>query len=162
MKQLGPHWIYLYLYVDDIKWFYDPAVEQEVLRLIAAINEKYALNDTTSGREFTGMTIFDEGENVILEQSVFAAQIVADHWIQPSTYKSYAIPMSPDQPEDFDLLQDLTPDEKLEMTDMPYRTVIGKLMYLAYGSRPDLAFSHALHRNRDHVTGKQFNTYWDT
>jgi hypothetical protein len=139
-KHFRDNLIIFYLYVDDFRWFYhdNEETEAEVLRMLSHI--KYDIRDTTDNREFLGLNIYKKGDSMLIAQSVFAQEIVSEHFVMPSPPCRFFTPMRSDLGSDFDVLRDLTVDEASVMTDKPYRTVVGKLMFLACGSRPDISF----------------------
>ena len=79
---------------------------------------------------------YNDNGDTFLSQTAYIDQIVAD-FPETSTHK---IPMQQNiQPDAQHCPQD--EHQKEEMSKIPYRKYLGKLLYLALGTRPDIAFA---------------------
>ncbi|UYV84129.1 hypothetical protein LAZ67_X001289 [Cordylochernes scorpioides] len=136
--------IYTYLdkaiiavYVDDLALFGE---SEEILRNIEQkINERFRVKNLGAIRNFLGVQIgYPDEETVVLSQSTYVKSILQKFNMiecRPvSTPLDISFPISKgDCPTD--------EEEKERMKAIPYRELIGSLLYLANCTRPDLMFS---------------------
>ncbi|UYV68112.1 hypothetical protein LAZ67_5003088 [Cordylochernes scorpioides] len=136
--------IYTYLdkaiiavYVDDLALFGE---SEEILRNIEQkINERFRVKNLGAIRNLLGVQIdYPDEETVVLSQSTYVKSILQKFNMiecRPvSTPLDISFPISKgDCPTD--------EEEKERMKAIPYRELIGSLLYLANCTRPDLMFS---------------------
>ncbi|UYV73752.1 hypothetical protein LAZ67_11000718 [Cordylochernes scorpioides] len=136
--------IYTYLdkaiiagYVDDLVLFGE---SEEILRNIEQkINERFRVKNLGAIRNFLGVQIdYPDEETLVLSQSTYVKSILQKFNMiecRPvSTPLFISFPISKgDCPTD--------EEEKERMRAIPYRELIGSLLYLANCTRPDLMFS---------------------
>lgn len=121
--------VWLILYVDDILV---TGNTNKVEETINALSKKFQAKDMGQVREFLGMTIKGSEENLFISQSKMVERILKQFNMEQC--KGAVTPME----EGFQL------DEDQEIIqNVPYRQLIGSLLYLSTTSRPDITYSVA-------------------
>ncbi|UYV62003.1 hypothetical protein LAZ67_1007460 [Cordylochernes scorpioides] len=136
--------IYTYLdkaiiavYVDDLALFGE---SEEILRNIEQkINERFRVKNLGAIRNFLGVQIdYPDEETVVLSQSTYVKSILQKFNMIECRPVSTPLDIS------FPISKGICPtdeEEKERMKAIPYRELIGSLLYLANCTSPDLMFS---------------------
>lgn len=123
--------VYLILYVDDMMICSNcDKIIDDIKKELA---REFSMKDLGSIRHFMGLNIQynqDEGE-MYIDQSNYIRKILNKFGM--SDCKSRATPM--------ETRIEFIKQEDDETTSQPYRELVGSLMYLVLGSRPDLCFA---------------------
>jgi len=126
------------IYVDDIFIFSNES--SSITETIEAIGKKYEIKDLGETQHVLGVKLDWKGPNSVqLTQRAYIESILKKYSMQEC--KGAATPLDPgikvskrDSPEKY--------EEKKEMSNVPYRELMGSLMYLAQYTRPsDIAFA---------------------
>lgn len=119
------------LYVDDMLFLSNDRCEMKTLKM--KMSEEFELKDMGNVVNFMGLQIKRDRNAGILNisQETYANSILKR--FEMSDCNPRAIPIEPKL--------DLSPGDPNERTNFPYRELLGSLMYLMLGSRPDLSFS---------------------
>lgn len=131
------HWLVAVIYVDDIFVFSNES--NSITEVIEAISKRYEVKDLGEIQHALGVKLdWRQVNSVRLTQRAYIESILKKYNMQEC--KGTPTPLDPrikiskkDSPE--------TLEEKEEMSDVPYRELIGSLMYLAQYTRPDIAFA---------------------
>lgn len=124
------------LYDDDVLVAHED--EAQVLRLMAALSLQYQVKDLGQPSQFLGMRIEHFEDTVLVSQAAYVQEILHRFAMLPC--RTHPTPMIPHTRLD-DLNEPPSADEATEMARMPYRQVVGSVLYLARVSRPDIAFT---------------------
>jgi transposase InsO family protein len=128
----------LSLHVDDMLFAYSNSCEMD--RIMNQLNDEFGIKDLGSPEQVLGIRIWhDEATNVVyLDQSVYIQELLVrfemenckqcDTPHQPGLYLSES--MCPN-----------TIDERRQMLTVPYRELVGALLYLSTRTRPDLSYA---------------------
>ncbi|KAE8905488.1 hypothetical protein PF005_g25106 [Phytophthora fragariae] len=125
------------LYVDDILVAHPQ--EEPVLRLLAGLFVKYQVKDLGMPSHFLGMRL-DRSPAGDFEVSQCAYIDEVLHRFAMDPFRPTNTPMVPNTRLD-ELTDEPDASEVELMRRMPYRQVVGSLLYLARISRPDIAFA---------------------
>jgi hypothetical protein len=119
--------IYLAVYVDDgLLMGMD---QKELNNLLVVINSKFEITSSAPDT-FIGMQLVREGQSVIISQKLYVEKLLDKYGMNDC--KASPIPMQPN-------LQLTKPEES--KPGIPYRELIGSLLFLARVSRPDIMFA---------------------
>lgn len=125
------------LYVDDILIGHPD--ESQVIRLMAALNIKYQVKNLGAPSQFLGMHIERPNDDeFLISQSAYIQEALYRFAMLP--VRPTPTPMVPHTRLDT-LTSAASDDEVAEMRKVPYRQVVGSLLYLARVSRPDIGFT---------------------
>jgi transposase InsO family protein len=131
----GANQVVLALYVDDMLIM--SASEEEVGVIKSLLSGEYKMKDLGEVNVVLGMRVRRSIKDgwLTIDQEEYAKEVLQKFGMWES--KPQQIPMS----TEMKLTQRDCPkeDEKYKMEDVPYRSVIGSLMYLMVSTRPDLA-----------------------
>ncbi|XP_072377816.1 uncharacterized protein [Diabrotica undecimpunctata] len=114
------------VYVDDIIL---TGHEQKIKEAIDILKNNFCAKDLGEVKNFLGITISRESGNLTLGQPKMISKILSSFGM--SDCKGAASPME----TNFQI------DNTLEVIDVPYRKLIGSLMYISTTSRPDIMFA---------------------
>ncbi len=125
------------VYVDDCEI---AATVSAKNRLIKQLRERFdAVKDLGALNEILGIKVIRGSDgSVHLSQPGFIVRLLQLAKLQDATTRP--IPMQPG----LNLTKSMAPttdEERLAMRDLPYRSILGSLLYLALGTRPDIAFA---------------------
>lgn len=125
------------LYVDDILVAHESAeVCEQMMKTLFA---KYQIKGMGEPRQFLGINVERIGKHEIrLSQTKYIDEVL--HRFEMENSKSTRAPMVPNTRLDLDIL-DYDEEERAEMRNVPYRSAVGALLYLARVSRPDIGFA---------------------
>ncbi|KAE9166832.1 hypothetical protein PF004_g29031 [Phytophthora fragariae] len=123
------------LYVDDILVAHQH--KEAVLRLLTALSIKFQVKDLGVPTQFLGTKIQRTESGIELSQTTYVEEILQRFAMSPT--RQADTPMVPNTRLEF--LDEPSAQEVEEMSKVPYRQVVGCLLYLARVTRPDLSFS---------------------
>lgn len=118
--------VWILIYVDDILV---TGNKNEVQRTINLLEQHFKAKDLGEVQNFLGMKIIRGEDNMKIEQTQFIEKLLKNFDMQ--SCKNKYTPME----------KGFLVDEKNEVIDVPYRQLIGGLMYLSTTSRPDITYS---------------------
>ncbi|CAM9929437.1 unnamed protein product [Choristocarpus tenellus] len=124
----------LFHYVDDISLTGD--FHEEIKRMKSNLLAKYEGRDLGTPDKLVGVAINRNEAGITLDQRFYAESIVREG-MGSTEVRSTSPPSSPGM----DLTTRRTDEEKLDQRYKPYRIILGKLMFLAGITRPDLSNS---------------------
>lgn len=137
---------FVVLYVDDMLICYND--EAAVTKLKSKLFKEFEMKDLGPVKNFMGLQIVKENNQLYISQSSFIDRILAKFGM--SDCNPIATPM--------EAKLKLTKAESNEFTNQPYRELLGSLMYLMIGSRPDICFSlNYLSRFQDKASEHHWN-----
>jgi hypothetical protein len=122
----------LVVYVDDILIMRHQDGESFANRIVEKINSKYEVKDMGEVDFYLGAKIHRNAQGIMIEQSGFANEVLKRFGMEDC--KEIATPME-------ERLELKSWSEGDELTDKPYRSLVGSLMYLYLVSRPDIGYS---------------------
>ncbi|KAH9455843.1 hypothetical protein Pst134EB_033422 [Puccinia striiformis f. sp. tritici] len=123
----GGEFVIIWLHVDD---GFVVGSSKELLRSLREAMEKELKIKWSEGyKRLVGINIKKEGGEVVLDQEKLAMQIVNDYERPIVTRRSTL----PDEP------LEVNPYDPVGSTE--YRSIVGSLMYLAGGTRPDMSYA---------------------
>ncbi|CAM9822090.1 unnamed protein product, partial [Choristocarpus tenellus] len=124
----------LFHYVDDISLTGN--FLEEIKRMKSTLLTKYEGRDLGTPDKLVGVAITRDEPGITLDQHFYAESIVREG-MRSTELRSTSSPLSPGM----DLTARRTDEEELDQRYKPYRTILGKLMFLAGTTRPDLSNS---------------------
>ena len=137
MKGDGDSAIFIALYVDDL--FLVGEMLEEIKKVKAGMSTKFKMKDLGEARFLLGIEIRRQANgDILLVQEKYARDVVKRFNMEGS--KPVSIPMELRTHLDISQ-QPVTDEERSEMVNVPYKSAIGTLMYLATCTRPDLSAS---------------------
>jgi hypothetical protein len=150
----GP--IYLAVYVDDLLIIGKDVDEIDVIK--ADLSKKFEMDDRGDASFILGMSIERDraARTLELTQAQYASEVVARFKMNNSKCKQ-RIPIHPKvklSSEDCPT----TEEEIRDMANVPYRSAIGALMYLATCTRPDISYAVSVCASYMHNPGR---AHWD-
>lgn len=130
IKRIESTIVIVALYVDDFLLFYNNS--KEIVKLKSVLSENFKLKDLGEVRKCLGL-------NININKSKQELRVNQKHYILYLLEKFGMLDVKP-------ISTPIEPRLKLEKGDhcdenIPYRCLIGSLMFLAVNSRPDIAFS---------------------
>ena len=125
------------VYVDDCEV---AAAAKSKDQLVKDLSANFIINDLGPVRHMLGMKVDQDRTKgtIHLSQPGLIDKLVSTSGLSDSTPRD--IPMAPNL-DLGDLHDERTPEEKERLLQIPYRTTVGMMLYLALGSRPDIAFA---------------------
>ncbi|KAH7852964.1 hypothetical protein Vadar_031538 [Vaccinium darrowii] len=153
-KQLADKsFIYLLLYVDDMLVACKSKVE--INRLKVQLNKEFEMKDLGEARKILGMEIQrDRVKGTIhLTQQQYLKKVLERFGVGKGNSKPVSVPLAPH----FKLSASLSPsseEERKYMTNVPYASLVGSLMYAMVCTRPDLAQAVSMVSRYMHDPGK--------
>jgi hypothetical protein len=127
------------IHVDDLLFLSDnKAFRDQTVKDLAKI---FKLSDLGVVQAYLGMNIaFPKPGIATISQKTYIEKMVTRFNLTEATTTRQPLPSGAvltkaDSPE--------TPKEKMEMSDVPYRGIIGSLLYSSLGTRPDIAYAVA-------------------
>lgn len=125
------------VYVDDfiILWK-DDALKNEIK---AALSSKFNMKDLGGIKQCVGLRITQDNEgNYYIDQELYIREVIEKfNMLESNTVSS---PSDPNQKLS-KLMSPQTSNETESMENVPYQQLVGSLLYLVQGSRPDIAFA---------------------
>ena len=135
MKGEGEDAVYIALYVDDLFLVGRKLSNIEVVK--RGLHEELKMKDLGEAKFLLGIEIRrQENGDVFLVQERYARDVISR--FNMGGCKSVSTPLDLGCHLD-NTHQPVTDAERAEMVDVPYRSAIGSLMYLATCTRPDIA-----------------------
>ena len=122
-------------YVDDIFLF--GTDHDEVSRVKDRLKAVFRTKDLGRARWALGMAIHQNGKFIEIDQKKYLGDVL--NRFETYHSKRKANPRTP-LPAGLTLVKARDDEDTSEAAALPYRELIGSLMYLAVGSRPDIAF----------------------
>lgn len=130
--------IYVIVYVDDILIIGKPDGIRETKD---EFKKLFTVTDLGVCHYFLGMKLDYSTDGLLLSQSGYTERVIeAANMVQ---CKPARTPLPLSHPL-YEKREPTTDSEKMEMQDIPYRNLLGKLLYLANRTRPDLAVAVSL------------------
>ena len=126
------------LYVDDlVVASNDPLKREEIVK---QFNDKYKMKNIGELKQLLGLNVNVDKKRgrITIKQTKYVHQLLEKFGMANADTK----PTPADR--DVKLSKDMSPKtdaEKTEMAKVPYRELIGALMYLSVGTRPDISFA---------------------
>ncbi len=124
-------------YVDDILSSFHPEDQKEFMKFVDEMQNRFTLKVIGNPQSILGMKVEYEKGNKILSLShrQYIEQLLSRHSMERA--KSQPTPQTEEQlgPEHCPTME----SERREMSQYPYRQMVGELLYLANTSRPDLS-----------------------
>nr|KYP69047.1 Retrovirus-related Pol polyprotein from transposon TNT 1-94 [Cajanus cajan] len=136
LKNFGPSYIILLLYVDDM--LVVGSNMDEINRLKAQLSEEFKMKDFCTAKKILGMNISrnkSEG-SLILSQKKYIGKLLEKFSMQNAKIVSTPLGV------DFNLSKEHSPktdEDKAAMAKVPYAYAVGSLMYAMVCTRPDIA-----------------------
>lgn len=130
--------VYVVVYVDDVLIIGPPQAVRETKE---SFKKLFTVTDLGKCKYFLGMKLDYRSDGLLLSQEGFAYRLLES--ANMVTCKPTRTPLPLAHP----LYEQRCPTsdaEKLEMQDKPFRNLLGKLLYLANRTRPDLAAAVSL------------------
>lgn len=120
------------IYVDDILIFWKNAELRDQLK--SALSNAFKMKDMGTARSCVGFNItYDDSTNGIwLDQTKYTKDILTKFGM--SECKPVSTPSDTNQKLSMEMCKD-------SLTNVPYQEAVGSLLYLAQGTRPDIAFA---------------------
>lgn len=130
MKSTNENCIYVILYVDDLLLFSHDL--EQIKRVKHLLNKKFNMKDLGRIKQYLGIEINykPEEKKLSLSQSGYIEGLAEKYNVKDSKYVN--------TPMEINLK--LEPAEHCE-TNLKYRNLIGALLYVSNGSRPDVSFA---------------------
>ena len=133
-KTTGFSVVHLTVYVDDVALFGD----RELIKwTIAKVAKVYALTDQGELRDILGVQIHRTGTSILINQERFIEKILKN--FSMDSCNPTKLPCSPE----LKLAKGMeasTEEEKKQMATIPYRSLVGSILYLQL-TRPDIAYA---------------------
>jgi transposase InsO family protein len=130
--------IMLSLHVDDMLFAHNNGLEMD--KIMNCLDKEFGIKDLGSPEQALGIRIHhDEGKNIVyLDQSVYIQELLTR--FEMKNCKSCETPHQPGLYLTESMCPD-TADERRKMLTIPYRELVGALLYLATRTRPDLSYA---------------------
>jgi Reverse transcriptase (RNA-dependent DNA polymerase) len=131
--KVGNAWVLIALYVDDLAIASDDLKTLHWIKL--KLSERFKMKDMNEMKHILGIDIYYNRQDgkMILSQKTFAEHILKRFGMNEA--KSIPTPM------DHRMILQKAENDKNVLRNIPYRSIIGNLMYLMICTRPDLAFA---------------------
>lgn len=126
----------LAIYVDDIIIFWKDTKLRDKLK--ASLSSAFMMKDMGQATDCVGLHITYEDGKISLDQSKYIQEILKR--FNMINYKPSKTPSDPNQKLSASMCAS-NEEERHELQDVPYQEVVGSLLYLAQGTRPDIAFA---------------------
>ena len=124
------------LYVDDILIAHQE--EEQVLRLLVALGQRYQVKDLGVPSHFLGIKTQRTTDAILLSQEAYVRELL--HRFAMDPVRATPTPMLPKTR--LDTLSTTPSQEETEaLKNVPYRQVVGSLLYAARVTRPDISFA---------------------
>jgi len=120
----------LVLYVDDLL-ILSPYVRR-IDALKAKLQEMYKMNDLGTAKQFLGLELVTTGDCLYLHQNRFARKILRRFGMDLCNGVSTPLEVKQLLP---------TTEDCLKADQTEYQSILGSLMYLAVGTRPDISYA---------------------
>ena len=127
----------LVVYVDDINLFETP---EEIIKSATYLKDEFEMKDLGKTKYCLGLQIEHESNGILIHQSTYVEKALkqfnmdkAHPLSSPMIVRSLDAKKDPFHPKE--------ENEALLGLEVPYRSAIGALLYLAQCTRPDIAFS---------------------
>ena len=135
------------VYVDDILVACE--TEEEFKTFKAELNSKFKVGKAGKADHLLGIRISQTGDGITMDQETYVEAILEEYWDQKTKYRT---PMSTTKLED----QTIKIEDPTIRAD--YLRLLGKIMYLAHCTRPDLAYTFSKLSRYTHNFGKD---HWE-
>ena len=133
-KATGFSVVHLTVYVDDVALFGDADL---IKWTIAKVSQTYAITDQGELRDILGVQIHRNGTSILINQERFIEKILKT--FSMDSCNPTKLPCSPE----LKLIKGMeanTEEERKQMASIPYRSLVGSILYLQL-TRPDIAFA---------------------
>jgi hypothetical protein len=124
---------YIGVYVDDFEIVSTPSAKEEIIQ---TLQQKYEVKDLILGIKVKPNY---KNQTAHLSQPALTEQIIHKACLTNATARP--APIQPGIKMSITDASDMSPEEQERMRKVPYRSIIGMLLYLAMGTRPDIAFA---------------------
>ena len=125
------NFVLVLVYVDDILLIGASAAASDVDRVMKRLQDDFEVKDLGSISRYLGNVVKRNPGEIFIGQADFSLEVLQRFNMEQS--KAVSTPMQMDS---------MTSAEEGEpMTNMPYRSVIGSVMYLSTSTRPDISFA---------------------
>ena len=133
-KATGFSVVHLTVYVDDVALFGDADL---IKWTISKVKQTYAITDQGELRDILGVQIHRKGTSILINQERFIEKILKS--FSMDTCNPTKLPCA----SDLKLVKGMeasTEEEKKQMATIPYRSLVGSILYLQL-TRPDIAYA---------------------
>lgn len=130
------HGLILGIYVDDIIIFWKDVKQRDKLK--ASLNSVFKMKDMGQATNCIGLQITYEDKAISLDQSSYIKKILER--FNMSDCKPCKSPSDTNQKLSLSMCAN-SEAEQQELQNIPYQEAVGSLLYLAQGTRPDIAFA---------------------
>jgi len=137
IKRSESEFVIIAVYVDDLNIIGTPKCLSEAVKLL---KEEFEMKDLGKTKYCLGLQIEHLKEGVFVHQSTYVKRVLERFYMDkahplstPMVVRSLDVTKDPFRPQG--------EGEELLGPNVPYLSAIGALMYLANGTRPDIAFS---------------------
>lgn len=120
------------IYVDDFLIFWKNECVRDKLK--KALSEVFHMKDMGTARQCVGLNIVFSKEGISIDQSKYASEILEKYSMAESK------PATTPSENGTQLSVKMIENEDVTGT-VPYQAAVGSILYLAQGSRPDIAFA---------------------
>ena len=133
-KKTGESVVHLTVYVDDVALFGD----QDLIKwVVKKVNQTYTITDQGELRDILGVQIHRKENKILINQERFINKILKSFSMETCNPKK--IPCSMDLKLE-KRMEAQTEKEKEYMSKIPYRSLVGSLLYLQL-TRPDISYA---------------------
>lgn len=125
--------ILIAIYVDDFLLFYRD--ETKLIEMKKYLNQSFKMKDMGPVTSCIGINIRQREQSIEIEQSGYVEEILCRFEMQDSK------PVKNPADTSIKLSTEMVTDENSLVGKIPYQEAVGALLYLAQGTRPDIAFA---------------------
>ena len=125
--------VILLVYVDDVLLF---GMDEDIERISKRLSEIFTVTDLGRCTHFLGVKVEYRDDGVFMSQSAYVQKIIEYANMSNAKHTKYPLPLSHPLYEE---VSDLSPAETVEMEGIPFRKVLGALLFLSTRTRPDIS-----------------------
>lgn len=125
--------VVLLVYVDDVLLF---GLGEDVERVSKRLSEIFTVTDLGRCSHFLGVKVDYRNDGVFMSQSAYVHKIIETANMSNAKFTKNPLPLSHTLYEE---VIDVSPSEAAEMEEIPFRKVLGALLFLSTRTRPDIS-----------------------